>query len=368
MYMKLKLPTANQWNSFFWTAVKFGTAAVLLIMSALLMVKFGKETYENILWLVSGIVFEIALWALIPDVKRDVHRLRDVGADLKTWWKALGLRAMKFPWGKVIIMLGLQLYAAFAFVSFATNMISTAEEEALAVQAQVAFVNDTTTLDSQIAGLQAQIETQNKLVEGAASAMARGVVTTSQKSVDTATLAITKLTQEKSDKEAERDKKKLLAPPKIDEKTRITASFDKVAVVLKKLIPGFPELTGADLMVAIFLFAFVMLQALLFLSFPALPSKEDDAKDWFEWADLEKYIYAGLPNTKLTRFATDEVIHTSSGLSTSLISRFKTLLQTERYEDRPMIITKQGGTIAQWDRDSILKVMKMQYKSGKFRE
>lgn len=366
--MEIKLPTANQWNALFWTVVKFGTATVLLVMSALLMLKFGKEFYENLLWLTSGVVFEIALWAVIPDVKRDLHRLRDAGTDKKTWWETLGVRALRFPYGKFLIMLGLQLYAAFAFVSFATNMISTAEEEALAVQAQASFINDTSTLDSQIAGLQTQIESQNKILDGASQAMAKGVVTTSQKSVDTASLAVANLTREKSAKEAERDKKKLLAPPKLDEKTRITASFDKVASVLKKLIPGFPALSGADLMVAIFLFAFVMLQALLFLSFPALPPKEDDVKDWFDWADMEKYIYAGLPTTKSTRFATDEAVHSASGLSTSLIARFKATLQTERYEDRPMIVTKQGGTIAQWDRDSILKVMKMQYKSGKFRE
>ena len=366
--MEIKLPTANQWNALFWTIVKFGTATVLLVMSALLMMKFGKELYENILWLISGVVFEIALWAVIPDVKRDFHRLRDVGADRKTWWEVLGARASRFPYGKFLIMLGLQIYAAFAFVSFATNMISTAEEEALAIQAQSAFVNDTSTLESQIAGLQTQIDSQNKIIDGASSAMSKGVVTTSQKAVDSATTQVQNLTTQKTAKEAERDKKKLLALPKLDEKTRITASFDKVAAVLKKLIPGFPPLSGADLMVAIFLFAFVMLQALLFLSFPALPPKEDDIKDWFDWADLEKYIYAGLPTTKSTRFATDEAIHTASGISTSLIARFKTLLQTERYEDRPMIVTKQGGTIAQWDRDSILKVMKMQYKSGKFRE
>lgn len=350
---------SHTWTGRFKVISSLGSAVVLLVFSIFLSFNLGREWYEIATWVLAGTVFEVSLWSLVPEVKRDWARSKQVNPDTGKRYAA--------PWGRIVAMVFLQGYTVFASINFASNMLSAAESDAQAVVQVEQQKTDTASLDDDLKNNQTAIDVQNALILGASQAISKGVVTTSQKTINDAKKEIERLSQARTTLKSEREQKKSAPVARTIEKAQITQTFEQTASVLHKLIPFFPALNGRDLLTLVLFYAFIMLEALFFLSTPAAKVEEDKLKNWFVWEDMEKYIYAAFP-IKGSRVLTDDVVATQTGLSKEVIARFKKLLQTTTYDDKPMIIIKQGGTIAQWNRESVLKMAKSHYNTGLYRE
>jgi hypothetical protein len=390
----------TKFDKLFGYVASYGVGLVFAIFSGIMAYKFGVEWWEKGIWICATSFLEMSAWYLMPRVKRAWKDRKEPDPSRKGevqihFWERyrkstpeLGrpyTRGFRKGFIMLLACVGIQMFSLVGALIFSINSINTAVESAKTQSSALNVSVDTTGETNQINNAQKTIDTNNGTIAAQNALLANPSLhledwerAKAQKQIVDANTSISiAQAEQKSAQTAKDNKTKASSNTSVNTQAKISDSFDQVANFLKPVIPG---VTGPNLIVGLFLFAFIFLQVVMWSTWPPLPKEqvrladaENEAehnevnseipvetKDFtrsFLWPELEKYLQAALPITG-DRMISDDKVSKLTGLSLGRCEYFKKILKTTNYMGKPLIISRPGLTKTMFSKEGMLKIGK----------